>query len=636
MLKITSGLVEGQVIQRNPVDASLHLTLIEFPPAPLTATLRSHSRTLKGWNKRKLTVTGKKTACVLIDKIPAGGPYELILNSGKESATIRSFYVGDVWILAGQSNMQGCGNMGGAPKSHPLIRTLTMARKWRKAAEPLHLMAESPDTCHNGGAPLSSPAANAHRKNATKGTGPGLYFACEMLAHTGVPQGLIATAHGGTSMLQWQPQSEIDGELTLYGSMLQSVRVTHQPVAGVLWYQGESDTNPDTSAHYTDRMKQLVLASRKDLRQPKLPWVIVQLARVFNAHTKEQSQHWNAIQEQQRLLPSRIPALGMISAIDLSLDDQIHISSEGHAILGKRLAREASRLTKKYSNRRLLPPPSLKNVSGAYIPKGSAATRGCGLVVNVTFENVTGSLTSEGLPSGFAIIDPEGHDTHTIHKITLQGNTARVHLTTFDDRCRLAYGHGRVPTCTIQDRAGHALPVFGPQSIGQPRAFLPFVKNWKTHPPVTSELSLAQLKTSPEKMKLSNASNKSYQDDVFNLEGFVNEHETWQNQSGLAFFSSHLTLPEAMKLEFLMGYDGPFRLWLDGKPFFTDMHGINPCFADESSKLTSLSKGKHRIDIGMDIQHGTAWGFFLRFIRKDVNLSQVKSGQYAKPHSSLT
>lgn len=92
-----------------------------------------------------------------------------------------------------------------------------------------------------------------------------------------------------------------------------------------------------------------------------------------------------------------------------------------------------------------------------------------------------------------------------------------------------------------------------------------------------------------------------------------------------------MELSEPMRLEFLMGYDGPFLLWIDGKPFFTDMNGINPCFPDESNKVASLSAGAHAIQVGMDLNHGQAWGFFLRFIRKDVSPAQIQSGKYARP-----
>lgn len=61
-----------------------------------------------------------------------------------------------------------------------------------------------------------------------------------------------------------------------------------------------------------------------------------------------------------------------------------------------------------------------------------------------------------------------------------------------------------------------------------------------------------------------------------------------------------------------MGYDGPFRIWVDGQPVFDDPHGTNPCFPDQSSVTCRLASGRHEIVVGMDLNHGRAWGFFLR------------------------
>ncbi len=101
-------------------------------------------------------------------------------------------------------------------------------------------------------------------------------------------------------MGQWSPDLKAQGGNSLYGSMLLSLRATAQPIAGVIWYQGENDATPADAPRYTDRMKALVAAVRWEMRQPVLPWVIAQLARVCG---ENQVVAWNSIQEQQRLLP---------------------------------------------------------------------------------------------------------------------------------------------------------------------------------------------------------------------------------------------------------------------------------------------------------------------------------------------
>ncbi len=96
-----------------------------------------------------------------------------------------------------------------------------------------------------------------------------------------------------------------------------------------------------------------------------------------------------------------------------------------------------------------------------------------------------------------------------------------------------------------------------------------------------------------------------------------------------------MTLPEPMRLEFRMAYDGPFRLWLDREPFFSDLNGLNPCSPDKAVKTIALAAGEHDLRVAMDTNKGYAWGFRLRFERKDVTRAQIKSGAYAKPVYSI-
>ena len=49
----------------------------------------------------------------------------------------------DVWVLAGQSNMQGCGWLEGVLQPDPRVWTFTSAGEWQIAAEPLHRLWES-------------------------------------------------------------------------------------------------------------------------------------------------------------------------------------------------------------------------------------------------------------------------------------------------------------------------------------------------------------------------------------------------------------------------------------------------------------------------------------------------------------
>jgi sialate O-acetylesterase len=618
-MKIVSGLTGGQVLQRlGPMGADAVLRGTGPANGPVRATLSKGSVALKGWKQRPVghTVRGKFT--LKLRSIPAGGPYHLRLEAGQEEVEVKSFFVGDVWVMAGQSNMQGIGNMTHPAKPHLHIRNFSMRREWRLAEDPLHLLTESPDTCHTP-VPCSAKEGEKQRRDALKGVGVGIFFAREMLRRSGgVPQGLISTAHGGTSMQQWSPDRKKLGGASLYASMLMSVRATGQPVAGVLWYQGESDTNPADSAVYIARMKKLVAATRRDFGQPKLPWMMVQIGRFFV--DGQSPVHWNRIQELQRTLPDKIKFLETVPTVDLSMDDAIHIGSHGFPQLALRLASAADRLV--YKNKKGLRPPQLRGASLVDRP-----TRPAPMGVEVIFDHVEGGLRSVGEPNGFQFVSPEGTPLNLVFKTTLKGNKVLLHL---DKKMGLGnnlfYGHGFAPYCNITDARGFSLPVFGPLPLGdsRPRAILPFILQWNVTALVPAPAKLDQVQLAA--VKAMTATAKDY-----TTYGFVNEHPQWEGKSGQMFFHSRFRLDEPMKLEFMMGYDGPFRLWLDGKPFFVDMKGINPCFADESSRTSVLQPGTHDLTVGMDTNSGLAWGYFLRVARRDIRKAQVESGGFVKP-----
>jgi len=614
-MKIVSGLVNGQVLQRiGKRGASVRLKGICPDTGPLSVTIASGSRALKGWNQRAAGQVKSGKFDARLEGIPAGGPYSLTLKCGQESVRVDSFFVGDVWILAGQSNMEGVGLLTGKAEPHPLVRAFSMRRTWRLATDPLHVLGESPDLCHHNSKQYTSREGENYRREAIKGTGPGVFFGREMFERTGVPQGLICTAHGGTSMQQWSPARKKLGGESLYASMLESVRATGQPVAGLLWYQGESDANAPDVPLYTARMKELVRATRRDLRQPELPWVVVQIARVLGQ--SKSFSPWNEIQEQQRLLPKKIKALETVAAIDLPLDDAIHIGADGYVTLAHRLARVADRLV--HGNRRELPPPQPRSVRTSLFVKDPS--------VEVTFDHVVGGLRSEGQPHGFIFVAPGGEPLDLIFRTVLKGATAHLLLAQrLVEGTRLTYGCGQAPVCNITDGRGFSVPVFGPLEIrGLKKGVLPFVTQWKVSDVIANAQSLGRM-AAPRMEKLA-AKPKSY-----GADGFINEHDVWIEKPGLAFFQARIKLTEPMQLRFLMGYDGPFRVWLNGKPFFKDMAGTNTCVLDEGVKLARLKPGIHDIQIGMDTRGGRSWGFFLRFQRTDINAKQQAGGDYLKP-----
>lgn len=602
-MRIEHGLLPGHVLQRTAKGASADIagSIDAGVAGPVLATVKRGAKTLRGLAKRRIGTAGDGHFAARLAGLPPGGPYTVELSCGRAKTVVREIFVGDLWLMAGQSNMEGVGDMADAPAPHPQVRSLTMARTWEMARDPLHFLAESPDRCH-AAAPLPPERAATAKRAVMKGAGVGIPFGVLMHQRSGVPQGLIATAHGGTSMAQWSPALKEQGGGSLYGSMLLSLHTVGQPIAGVLWYQGCSDTNNEAAAVYTARMQELVAAVRSDLGQPELPWIIVQIGRVVE-NNEPRSQAWNSIQEQQRLLPTAIPRCDVVPAVDLDLDDLIHISTRSYPALAGRMARVAARLVLGDRSEK----PAIQPASVRFIESAAPASS----MVEVRFANVVGNLRSQGRPLGFALVDAQHSDARAIHRVTLDRDRALLHLTRAPlAGLRLMYGRGNDPVCNVIDERGMAVPVFGPLPIPGLPALTPWFLRWRVTPIRPGE----DIRGLPRP----DDDDAEAQERVFTKD-FVNCHDEWVGRSGHVAFTSHVELPESMPVEIRVGYDGPFRLWIDDDEACTDMAGTNPAIPDSVRATRSLAAGRHRIAVLMALNNGAAWGFFLRLARPDAD-----------------
>jgi sialate O-acetylesterase len=399
----------------------------------------------------------------VLPAVTAGGPYRIELrlcdDAGKvlESLAVSDILVGDVWVLAGQSNMQGVGNQKDMETPHPQVHTFSMSYEWRVAQEPLHTLAESPDTVH------ANFANDEERQNAikgwrdgSKGAGLGLPFAVEMVKRTGRPVGLIAAAHGGTSMQQWDPAKKGEGGASLYGSMCKQVAAAGGKVRGVLWYQGESDANPDAQPIFREACKRLVAAMRADFGVANLPFYYVQIGRfVIN---NDNAAAWNAVQADELAMESELAPGGMVASVDLSLDDLIHAGTSGLKTLGYRLANLAERD---------LFAGQIK--AGPRFEKMEALGTPYGRQLRVKFASVNGVLQAAGRPNGFSISSKiDGADAPCIYNMEIAKDDPTVvvlWVQEFPEDPYLWYGRGFNPYCNIVDGANMAMPVMGPIQI---------------------------------------------------------------------------------------------------------------------------------------------------------------------------
>lgn len=425
----TGGLSDSQVLQRGASG-----TAVPAVVGTADGPARLHWRTGDGaWQDLAALAAGPWET--KLPPLPTGGPHvvQLRINDAAGATlaekTARDVYVGDVWILAGQSNMVGRARIEEPYARDPRVRMLALNGVWQLATHPLHEQVTAPGVTRPG-------------------YGPGLEFGRALSRALDVPIGLIICAKGGTSLAQWSPDLASEGRASLYGNLLEQVRLAGGKVTGVLWYQGENDTGPEPSAGYAKNFRTFVARLRADLKQPSLPFCYAQLARFANEPTAFYSE-WNVVREAQRLAESELPPARIVATVDLENGDYIHLSRESQDRLGRRFAWAAQ---------------------GKGGPRFVEARWTSPTELRVRLSGVNGGLKTEGRLLGFEAVGPDGRAKRLFFRTDFDPATSEIVLSanrdsatrTGPEEIDLWYGRGHDPICTITDRLDLALPAFGP------------------------------------------------------------------------------------------------------------------------------------------------------------------------------
>ena len=122
-------------------------------------------------------------------------------------------------------------------------------------------------------------------------------------------------AIGSGISLQNQPS-------TLFNGMISPM--AQFSVAGVLWYQGESNTDPRGAREYEPMLRLLMANWRQAFQRPDLPFVIIQLANYMAPSDKPQDTGWSRVREAQRLVADGDEHAELVVNIDLGETVDIH------------------------------------------------------------------------------------------------------------------------------------------------------------------------------------------------------------------------------------------------------------------------------------------------------------------------
>lgn len=236
--------------------------------------------------------------------IPAGGWYRLnlrVANDGKTVATytINHIGVGEVFIVAGQSNSTNYGSEKQKPASDLVVSF--DGEKW---------------------APANDPQPGTHDKSTGGSFIPALGDA--LAAKYKVPIAIASTGHGATSVRQWLKKGEkIEVHPTL-DAFVKTTRPNQWECTGalydhlmkrvgalgphgfraILWHQGESDAGQAragypaerqiTGKQYRDLLEYLIRAIQKDADW-KIPWLVAQAT--YHSETDPADEEFRAAQK---------------------------------------------------------------------------------------------------------------------------------------------------------------------------------------------------------------------------------------------------------------------------------------------------------------------------------------------------
>lgn len=258
-------------------------------------------------------------------------PQNLVVE-GQNTITVKNVLIGEVWICAGQSNMEWS-----------LSKSINGLEAITQSDNPMLRIFNVP---HN---PQMDPVTNVSAKwqssnpSSTKNiSAVGYWFLSKLQKDLKIPIGFINISYGGTPIESWLSRealksmpyqdkymdadamkAEYDDKIekikpiiTKYEQMKDSARLAKLPapprppeipteykgtttiyngeivpllpfaIKGIAWYQGENNAYTNRAQTYEALLTRMIALWRTDFQQPHLPFIIIQLS----GHKKEQDQ----------------------------------------------------------------------------------------------------------------------------------------------------------------------------------------------------------------------------------------------------------------------------------------------------------------------------------------------------------
>ena len=337
------------------------------------------------FQKQKLTVVADGSGKWRVDLKPLKLTYEpqTLTVAGKNTIELKDILVGEVWLVAGQSNMQRLlretanGDEVQKQANHPNIRLFNASRDVAFKKKPGKLGFWQPTT----------------PESVAEFSAAGYYFGVEMENALKVPIGLINSSYGGSQAEAWTPVAYLNANPDLKATVertkiwdeerprvkveyaeaikkwredsdkqkasgakpspspgvpdaLRDYRVASSiydgmieplvpfAIKGAIWYQGES--NEARAEQYNILLPVMIKAWRDRWGEGTFPFGIIQLPNYRKPQDQPVDEAWSFVREAQRRTAFNTPNTGLIVTIDIGEANDIHPKNK--LDVGKRMA----------------------------------------------------------------------------------------------------------------------------------------------------------------------------------------------------------------------------------------------------------------------------------------------------------
>jgi sialate O-acetylesterase len=333
---------------------------------------------------------------VLLDPVKEyGGPHTLTVK-GKNTVTFSDVLIGEVWVCAGQSNMQWSVNQSNDPDieraaaKFPNIRLISVPQ----------VGTQEPQWNFNGKWAACSP------ETVGGFSAVGYFFGRQLHQTLGVPVGLINNAWGGSAAEAWvnrdklaaneklkplmdrwaakeaalpAAKAEFEKKIEEWKAVAEKAKAEGKPapqqpgnpdgemkgnqrpaniycgvlkpsigygIKGAIWYQGES--NAGRAYQYRELFPLMIKTWREEWGLGDFPFYWVQLADYKAEKTEPAESDWAELREAQTMTMKALPNTGEAVIIDIGEGKDIHPKNKQD--VAKRLARWALAETYKKSD----------------------------------------------------------------------------------------------------------------------------------------------------------------------------------------------------------------------------------------------------------------------------------------------